>query len=123
MKAITLRQPWAWLVVNGHKDIENRSWRTKHRGKILIHAGAHKVTKAEYADFLERCRRSQIKDYPAIDDFETGGIVGSVEIVDCVKESKSPWFLGPHGFPLKNARNLPFKPTKGKLGIWDVEPK
>ena len=31
MKAISIRQPWAWLVVNGHKDVENRTWRTKHR--------------------------------------------------------------------------------------------
>src|SRR5437016_10859136 len=39
MKALSVRQPWAWLIVNGHKDIENRSWQTKFRGKLLIHAG------------------------------------------------------------------------------------
>ncbi|HDU8694716.1 TPA: ASCH domain-containing protein, partial [Morganella morganii subsp. morganii] len=38
MKAISIRQPWAWLIVNGHKDIENRSWRTKYRGQVLVHA-------------------------------------------------------------------------------------
>jgi hypothetical protein len=37
-RAISIRLPWAWLIVNGFKDVENRSWRTRHRGTILIHA-------------------------------------------------------------------------------------
>lgn len=37
-KALSLRQPWAWAVVHGYKDVENRSWSTKHRGPLLIHA-------------------------------------------------------------------------------------
>ena len=40
MRAITIRQPWAELIVRGDKDVENRSWRTRHRGPLLIHAGA-----------------------------------------------------------------------------------
>jgi len=39
MKAILIRQPWAWLIVHGYKDVENRTWSTKYRGPILIHAG------------------------------------------------------------------------------------
>jgi hypothetical protein len=120
MKAITLRQPWAWLVFNGHKDIENRSWPTKHRGEILIHASSHKVTKEEYEDFPDECRAAKIKNYPAIDEFKTGGIVGSVEIVDCVQKSRSRWFFGPYGFVLKNAKKLPFKTMKEKLSIWET---
>ena len=38
MKALTLRPQWAWFVVNGHKDIENRSWPTRLRGRIWVHA-------------------------------------------------------------------------------------
>jgi ASCH domain len=38
MKAPSIRQRWAWLIVNGHKDIENRAWPTKFRGRVLIHA-------------------------------------------------------------------------------------
>ena len=38
MKAITIKQPWASLIVHGIKDIENRSWSTKFRGRVLIHA-------------------------------------------------------------------------------------
>ena len=42
MKVIVIRQPWAWLIVNGIKDIENRSWRTRYRGPLLIQASARK---------------------------------------------------------------------------------
>ena len=122
MKAISIRQPWAWLVVNGHKDIENRIWRTKYRGKVLIHASGYKVTKADYEDFVACCKAARIKEFPAIDGFKTGGIVGSVEIVDCVQKSRSRWFNeGGFGFVLKNARKLPYKPMKGKLGFWEVK--
>lgn len=40
LKALTIRQPWAWLVVNGYRDIENPKWATHHRGPLLIHAGS-----------------------------------------------------------------------------------
>ena len=39
VKALSIRQPWAWLVVHGYKDVENRSWSTGFRGRVLIHAG------------------------------------------------------------------------------------
>ncbi len=39
MQALSVRQPWAWLIVAGYKDVENRGWATKYRGRILIHAG------------------------------------------------------------------------------------
>ena len=40
LKAISIRQPWAWLIVNGYKDVENRTWKAKYTGALLIHAGA-----------------------------------------------------------------------------------
>lgn len=40
MKALSIRQPWAWLILHGGKDIENRSWNTNFRGRFLIHAAA-----------------------------------------------------------------------------------
>src|SRR5256885_16745865 len=104
-RALSIRQPWAWLVVSGHKDIENRTWPTKFRGKILVHASSHRVTRAEYDYFLNVCRRQRIAGFPRLDRFKTGGIVGSVEIVDCVTSSRSPWFeKGEYGFVLKNPR-------------------
>jgi hypothetical protein len=38
LRALSLRQPWAWLVANGYKDIENRSWRTNHRGRAASYS-------------------------------------------------------------------------------------
>ena len=41
MKALTVRQPWASLIISGAKRVENRSWPTRHRGPLAIHAGKH----------------------------------------------------------------------------------
>jgi len=112
MKAISIRQPWAWLIVNGYKDIENRGWRTKIRGRVLIHAAKTIDTKA--IETLERTR------HLLPDEFETGGIVGAVEIVDVVGYHPSIWFEGPKGFVLKNPEVLKFIPCKGQLGIFDA---
>jgi len=43
LTCLSVRQPWAWLIVNGHKDVENRTWSTQHRGDILIHASAGRL--------------------------------------------------------------------------------
>lgn len=48
MKALSIRQPWAWLIANGYKDIENRSWRTNYRGPVLIHASAAMPTWSDW---------------------------------------------------------------------------
>jgi hypothetical protein len=44
VKALTLRSHWAWLVVNGYKDMENRSWPTRLRGRIWVHASSSRVS-------------------------------------------------------------------------------
>ncbi len=51
MKALSVRQPFAWAIVHGGKDVENRSWATSYRGPVLIHAGMrwHDVTPAMLA--------------------------------------------------------------------------
>ena len=121
MKALSIRQPWAWLVANGYKDIENRSWRTHLRGRIWVHASSRRVTKAEYEHFLTICRERRIKRFPQREDFKIGGIVGSVEIVDCVTASRSYWFSGDYGFVLRNARKMPFRPMRGMLGFFAVQ--
>lgn len=129
LKALSVRQPWAWAIFNG-KDIENRSWQTKVRGRVLIHASMYRPKQLDVDDFNEVffravpdvVRRSTIcgRWCEAL-SFERGGIVGEVEIVDCVTHSNSPWFFGPYGFVLRNARPLPFRPCKGRLGFF--EPK
>ena len=112
MKALSIMQPWAWLIVAGHKDIENRTWPTSYRGPVLIHAG--KRMDPEYADGHDW-------DWPDIErpcDFDMGGIVGEAEIVGCVTSSSSRWFQGTYGFVIRNARPLPFQPCRGMLGFF-----
>ena len=120
MKALSIRQPWAWLIVNGHKDIENRTWTTKQRGLVLVHA-SQGMTRQEYDDCMVCAIRTGLRSYfPRFEDLARGGIVGQVEIVDCVRESNSPWFFGPVGFLLRNAQPLPFQKTKGALGFFNA---
>ena len=112
LPAISIRQPWAWLIVNGYKDIENRKWATNLRGPVLIHAGQSKTdTRPEALAYIKR--KYRVADLP--DTFETGGIVGIAEITDCVQRHRSKWFQGPFGWTLAHARRLPFKKCKGRL--------
>ena len=112
LPAISVRQPWAWLIVNGYKDIENRKWATNIRGPVLIHAGQSKGDL--FFDVQEEVeRKHRIKRWP--EEFLLGGIVGVVEIVDCVEKHRSKWFNGPYGWVLANPRPLPFKKCLGKL--------
>ncbi len=122
MKALSIRQPWAALIVNGHKDIENRDWRTHFRGLVLIHAGL-KTDAAALADVREGIHPVSGDIAPFDFDWNvlTGGIVGEAEIVDCVSDSSSPWFVGRYGFVLRNARLLPFMACKGALGLFEVQ--
>jgi len=118
MKALSILQPWAWLIVNGHKDIENRTWSTRFRGQVLIHAGKT-YPKGDFADDLDSYGRLY-GGYPATREAMTGGIVGVATIVDCVRASHSEWFSGPYGFVLRDARPLPLSPLRGHLGFFDV---
>lgn len=119
MKALSIQQPWAWLIVNGLKDIENRTWRSTFRGRVLVHAG--KQIDAEAWEYFQHSWRFADILLPQLDLIERGGIVGWVDIVDCVDESASRWFGGPHGFVLANAKPLPFHPLSGKLGFFEVD--
>ena len=119
MKALSIMQPWAWLIVNGHKSIENRTWRCHYRGLILIHAGK-KVDTWARADLWKRHHPAigGPIDLEAPETYERGGVVGEAEIVDCIERSDDPWFAGPFGIVLRNARPLPFRPCKGMLGFF-----
>jgi len=117
MKALSIKNPWAWLIVNGYKDIENRSWPTQLRGKILIHVGKS----IDWEGCVEAGRIVHPMPPPEIFEADLGGIIGEVEIVDCVTKSDSPWFSGPYGFVLANAKRLPFMPLRGQLGFFEVE--
>jgi hypothetical protein len=118
--ALSIRQPWAWLICHAGKDIENRDWPTRFRGPLLIHAGKT-MTRGDYAAcclFIAGMRSTW--RLPAYDILrhECGGIVGQTEIVGCVTSSASFWFCGPYGFLLANSRPLPFHPCRGALSFF-----
>ena len=120
MKALSIRQPWAWLILHAGKDVENRDWPTSFRGRFLIHASKG-MTRDEYENGLltleEIDRRIQLPPFEAL---ARGGIVGTAVLVDCVRESESPWFFGAYGFELRDVMPLPFRPYKGALGFFEV---
>lgn len=125
VKALSIRQPWAWCIIRAGKDIENRDWPTRYRGAVAIHA-AKGMTRDEYEDCLYTCHDiSRLHQFPvglempSFEALERGGIVGVAEIVDCVSVSESPWFFGRYGFLLRNVEPVPFIPVKGALGFFD----
>jgi len=101
--------------VNGYKDIENRSWRTKHRGPLAIHASKNQsLTTPQSLLVIEKKYRVRLSR-----KFEFGGVVGIVDIVDCVKTHPSKWkFRGKWGWVLKNPRRLPFRQYKRFVGLF-----
>lgn len=116
MRALSIRQPWAWLIVNGHKPIENRTWTTSIRGEILIHTG-----KA----FEDQALPGILREFPHLrrvlpEQYDLGGVVGVANLIGSVLESSSPWFVGPYGLLLQDARPLPFIPWRGELGFFDI---
>lgn len=125
MKVLTIKEPWATLIIDGYKKYEFRSWKTNYRGKILIHAGMT----------LERNNAEKFKDYHL--DYSKGAIIGEAEITDCILVTKefndelrniNPLVYGNSGHVEKYAWKLenikkydkPI-PVKGKLGLWNYE--
>lgn len=114
---LSIRQPWAWLIVKGIKPVENRTWRTSYRGRVLIHAGLT-YPKREHGDDYALWWE---QGYPAEREKMVGGIVGEAVIVDCVREHSSPYFNGPYGFVLERAKAYPsLIPYGGRLGFFGV---
>ena len=125
LKALSVRQPWAWAIIHAGKDIENRSWQAVNhglrvRGRICIHA-AKGMTRDEYEGaraFIDGLGYHT----PDAHALHRGGIIGEVDVVDVVSQSDSPWFFGPRGLVLRDPRPMPFVPAQGALGYFDWKP-
>lgn len=125
MKVLTIKQPWATLIISGLKEYEFRGWKTKYRGKILIHAG--KSLEKEYAE--------KFKCYSF--EYPLGVILGEATLVDCIKVDEN--FnnelrnINPLVYGRSNhVENYAWKlediviyedpiPVKGQLGLWNYE--
>lgn len=123
MKAITIKQPWAGLIMAGLKRVENRSWRTSHRGWLLIHV-AGRVDEVGLSE--------EQRALPGVAEVETrerggehlGHIVGMVKLVDIKPGGLcegDPFAVGPWCWVLGDVRvfDVPV-PWCGRLSIYDV---
>lgn len=123
MKALTVKEPWASLIINGYKKYEFRSWKTNYRGKLLIHAGLS----------LDRAVTDKFSDYNL--EYGQGEIIGEATLTDCIlvdgklnmelKEKDSLVYghsdhTGIYAWKLDNVikYDKPIK-CKGKLGLWN----
>jgi len=122
MKVITIKQPHASLICEGIKDIENRSWSTKFRGRILIHAAAKQV-KGLACEALTPLQYSHVFSADKLNYLTgaKGAIIGAVEIVDCVENHPSIWAIkGQYHWVLQFPQRFDEPiPVKGKLGLWN----
>lgn len=146
MKAITIKNPWAYLIVRGIKDIENRSWKTNYRGKVLIHVSKScdkrffdKTNDESYKIICDTVLNSLSKEQYYS---QNSCIIGEVEIVDCVINHPSIWAeksntvyqLAPeetsedypkpiYNWVLANAKMYddPIFNVKGKQSFWEYE--
>lgn len=148
MKALSIKQPWASLIVGGMpimekvdnkdgsysvkfsgkvllKDVENRTLPTNYRGRIYVHAPKREANFDEAYNFLLRLGFAPIVSLMTFSPrLGRQAIIGEVDIVDCVTESKSPWFVGPYGYVLANPRFYEKSiPCKGKLGFFEPDIK
>jgi hypothetical protein len=108
---LSVRQPFAYLIIAGHKRIENRTWATSYRGLLYIHAASRLHPAPMLGD-------REIEVNPAM--LLMGGIIGAVELVDIVRESSSPWFEGPYGWVLRNPSPIPFVRLKGHQKLFQI---
>lgn len=131
MKVITIKQPWAWLICSGVKDIENRTRKTSYRGRILIHASAKQY---EIQGLLNQTQQEHLicklpHKMPIQNNIVNSAIIGSVEIVDCVINHSSVWAEKTmqckpiYNWVLSNPIlfDKPIENIKGKLSLWDFD--
>lgn len=113
--ALSIQQPWAWCIIQGHKLVENRTWKTGLRGWVGIHAGKT----FDINGYSWICETFPHLVLPRPSGYQFGGIVGRARLVDCVtNRDGDPWFFGPHGLIFDRVEPLPFTPCRGQLGFF-----
>jgi hypothetical protein len=143
MKALSIRQPWAWAIAHGGKDVENRTWGGGYRGPLAIHAGARwdedgaydkRILRAlhQFGDRFDpplRVERLGPKTLRLLRDQQlTPGAVVAVVRVElvCIGQRgcgcESPWAVqGQYHWRLGDVQPLAEPvPCKGRLGLWDL---
>lgn len=119
MRALSIRQPWAWLITQGYKKIENRTWDTKKRGRFLIHASSKRPSDSDMQAAAEICSKLNIA-LPRKAEFVLGSIVGYATLCGTVTQSSDPFFFGPVGLCLKDCNAVPPIQHKGALSFFNT---
>ena len=131
MKCLSVRQPWAWAIIHGGKDVENRNWYTSFRGTLAIHAGkSFDMNRGEWASMSTgrygEPWHSMARGYNLQAYHVLGAIIGTVEVYDCVPDHRcdSAWKADGYEFYcwlLRNPQALKEPiPWKGRLGLFDA---
>jgi hypothetical protein len=129
IKALSLKQPYTWLIANGYLLVDDRTWGTGYRGVMLIHAS--KGIYEEYYDYLVVNTDIPL---PSKDKLGYGGVVGIAKLVLCARPDEIPSNLNREqrshfsgvprdgfGFLFENAKPLELMPCPGKLGIFEID--
>jgi len=121
MKALNIQQPWAWLIANGHKTVETRTWLTRYRGPLLIVASKARLTKAREAAFRQR--------FPAA-DLVYGQAVAVAVLDGCslmTAADEPAACCGCYGraiaWKLSRIRKIAPFPVTGRLGLYEFRPQ
>lgn len=128
MKTLSVRQPWASLLVSGLKDIENRTWAPNYKGRILIHASSTKVPK-NFADRIIFDVNNEIENekmfgnFPEYEDLEYSAIIGYVTV-----NGDSDGFISVWAEPVEHQWHIedayifdePIRGIKGKLNLFET---
>ena len=118
MKALSIRQPWASMIILGHKPVDNRNWKTSYRGPLYIHAS--QIWDIKGAEWIITHFPHLKFDVDVSKKGPRGGIIGSVNMVACVPSCYSPWFTGKWGFLFSKPKLMNFRPYPGNLKFFDV---
>jgi hypothetical protein len=112
IRALTIKQPWAWAVVAGHKNIENRTWTTSYRGWLIIHAGG------AWDSSADRFMRRQHIDIPP--NLPRGAFIGVVELTGVTYGHPSPWAdRNAAHWILEQPQTFPHPiRARGQQGLW-----
>lgn len=116
MLCLSVQQPWAWAIISGIKQIENRTWTTSYRGPLLIHAGKSRLR-------LWPGMENEFEGFPGVDRLAFGAIIGRVELIDCVPLSavaRHRFAEGPYCWLFRDAKAFGPIPWSGKQGLFHV---
>jgi ASCH domain len=121
-RCLTIRQPWAALILLGIKPVENRRWFTKYRGRLWIHT-AKKLGVRDWSEVFDLSMAGA--SLPALSSLPLGAIIGAADLYDCrdvddLSEGCDAGFAsGPVCWLLRDPRPLatPF-PCPGALSLW-----